>query len=61
MTFIFFQAIRFDKPRPNMFMIRCLQWTTVIERTFFSDTAEVCFPSLLRSFRRARRTTMQYF
>lgn len=34
------QAIRFDKPRPNMFMIRCLQWTTVIERTFFSDTAE---------------------
>uniref|UniRef100_A0A1I7XK79 Uncharacterized protein n=1 Tax=Heterorhabditis bacteriophora TaxID=37862 RepID=A0A1I7XK79_HETBA len=24
-----------------MFMIRCLQWTTIIERTFYADTAEV--------------------
>ncbi|KAK6753347.1 hypothetical protein RB195_012753 [Necator americanus] len=34
------QAIRYEKPRPNMFMIRCLQWTTVIERTFYAETAE---------------------
>ncbi|PIO59730.1 PH domain protein, partial [Teladorsagia circumcincta] len=34
------QAIRYDKPRPNTFMIRCLQWTTVIERTFYAETAE---------------------
>nr|AZJ37421.1 AKT-1b [Haemonchus contortus]AZJ37422.1 AKT-1b [Haemonchus contortus] len=34
------QAIRYDKPRPNMFMIRCLQWTTVIERTFYAETDE---------------------
>ncbi|VDM68932.1 unnamed protein product [Strongylus vulgaris] len=35
------QAIRYEKPRPNMFMIRVLQWTTVIERTFYAETAEV--------------------
>lgn len=23
-----------------MFMVRCLQWTTVIERTFYADSAE---------------------
>ncbi|WKY10367.1 hypothetical protein Q1695_002597 [Nippostrongylus brasiliensis] len=34
------QAIRYDRPRANMFMIRCLQWTTVIERTFYAETAE---------------------
>ncbi|KAJ1374576.1 RAC-alpha serine/threonine-protein kinase, variant 2 [Parelaphostrongylus tenuis] len=34
------QAIRYEKPRPNMFMIRCLQWTTVIERTFYAETEE---------------------
>ncbi|RCN45734.1 hypothetical protein ANCCAN_08234 [Ancylostoma caninum] len=34
------QAIRFEKPRQNVFMIRCLQWTTVIERTFYAETAE---------------------
>lgn len=31
----------FEKPRPNMFMVRCLQWTTVIERTFYAESAEV--------------------
>ncbi|VDK60709.1 unnamed protein product [Cylicostephanus goldi] len=35
------QAIRYEKPRPNMFMIRVLQWTTVIERTFYAESAEV--------------------
>ncbi|CAI5452676.1 unnamed protein product [Caenorhabditis angaria] len=35
------QTIAYDKPRPNMFMIRCLQWTTVIERTFYAETSEV--------------------
>ncbi|CAI2354434.1 unnamed protein product [Caenorhabditis sp. 36 PRJEB53466] len=30
----------FEKPRPNMFMVRCLQWTTVIERTFYAESAE---------------------
>ncbi|KJH47669.1 kinase domain protein [Dictyocaulus viviparus] len=34
------QAIRYEKPRANMFMIRCLQWTTVIERTFYAENAE---------------------
>ncbi|CAC70087.1 Serine/threonine-protein kinase akt-2 [Caenorhabditis elegans] len=29
-----------DKPRPNMFIVRCLQWTTVIERTFYADSAD---------------------
>ncbi|KAM8954415.1 RAC-beta serine/threonine-protein kinase isoform 1-T1 [Pelodytes ibericus] len=29
-----------ERPRPNTFVIRCLQWTTVIERTFHVDTPE---------------------
>ncbi|CAD6186933.1 unnamed protein product [Caenorhabditis auriculariae] len=35
------QTICYDKPRANMFMIRCLQWTTVIERTFYAESAEM--------------------
>ncbi|XP_066426054.1 RAC-beta serine/threonine-protein kinase isoform X2 [Molothrus aeneus] len=34
------QLMRTERPRPNTFVIRCLQWTTVIERTFHVDTAE---------------------
>ncbi|CAI4223049.1 unnamed protein product [Auanema sp. JU1783] len=34
-------VIFYDKPRPNIFMIRCLQWTTLIERTFHADTPEI--------------------
>ncbi|PIC27180.1 hypothetical protein B9Z55_019511 [Caenorhabditis nigoni] len=30
----------FEKPRPNMFMVRCLQWTTIIERTFYADSSD---------------------
>lgn len=30
--------MRTERPRPNTFVIRCLQWTTVIERTFHVDT-----------------------
>lgn len=29
-----------ERPRPNTFIIRCLQWTTVIERTFHVDSPE---------------------
>lgn len=29
-----------ERPRPNTFVIRCLQWTTVIERTFHVDSPE---------------------
>uniref|UniRef100_S4RTA2 non-specific serine/threonine protein kinase n=1 Tax=Petromyzon marinus TaxID=7757 RepID=S4RTA2_PETMA len=32
------QLMRTERPRANTFMIRCLQWTTVIERTFHVDT-----------------------
>uniref|UniRef100_A0A3Q3VXV1 Uncharacterized protein n=1 Tax=Mola mola TaxID=94237 RepID=A0A3Q3VXV1_MOLML len=30
------QLIKTAKPRPNTFVIRCLQWTTIIELTFHS-------------------------
>ncbi|MEE6493872.1 hypothetical protein FKM82_016959 [Ascaphus truei] len=29
-----------ERPKPNTFIIRCLQWTTVIERTFHVDSPE---------------------
>lgn len=29
-----------ERPRPNTFVIRCLQWTTVIERNFHVDSNE---------------------
>ncbi|XP_014118581.1 PREDICTED: RAC-beta serine/threonine-protein kinase-like, partial [Pseudopodoces humilis] len=32
--------MRTERPRPNTFVIRCLQWTTVIERTFHVDTPQ---------------------
>lgn len=34
------QLMRTERPRPNTFVIRCLQWTTVIERTFHVDTPD---------------------
>ncbi|XP_072120940.1 RAC-gamma serine/threonine-protein kinase isoform X3 [Mobula birostris] len=34
------QLMKTERPRPNTFIIRCLQWTTVIERTFHVDTPE---------------------
>lgn len=34
------QVVTMEKPRSNMFMIRCLQWTTIIERTFYADSVE---------------------
>lgn len=34
------QLMKTERPRPNTFVIRCLQWTTVIERTFHVDSAE---------------------
>uniref|UniRef100_A0A4W5NU31 non-specific serine/threonine protein kinase n=1 Tax=Hucho hucho TaxID=62062 RepID=A0A4W5NU31_9TELE len=30
------QLMKTERPKPNTFIIRCLQWTTVIERTFHS-------------------------
>lgn len=44
------QLMKTERPKPNTFIIRCLQWTTVIERTFHVDTPEErwgfysCFP-----------------
>ncbi|XP_056451699.1 RAC-beta serine/threonine-protein kinase-like isoform X1 [Gadus macrocephalus] len=32
------QLMKTERPRPNTFVIRCLQWTTFIERTFHVDT-----------------------
>ncbi|XP_076141335.1 RAC-gamma serine/threonine-protein kinase [Alosa pseudoharengus] len=34
------QLMNTERPKPNTFIIRCLQWTTVIERTFHVDTPE---------------------
>ncbi|XP_006871484.1 PREDICTED: RAC-beta serine/threonine-protein kinase isoform X3 [Chrysochloris asiatica] len=34
------QLMKRERPRPNTFVIRCLQWTTVIERTFHVDSPE---------------------
>lgn len=34
------QLMKTERPRPNTFIIRCLQWTTVIERTFHVETPE---------------------
>ncbi|MBN3286518.1 AKT2 kinase, partial [Polyodon spathula] len=34
------QLMKTERPRPNTFMIRCLQWTTVIERTFHVDSPD---------------------
>lgn len=34
------QLMKTERPRPNTFVIRCLQWTTVIERTFHVDSPE---------------------
>uniref|UniRef100_A0A3Q2P5D4 non-specific serine/threonine protein kinase n=1 Tax=Fundulus heteroclitus TaxID=8078 RepID=A0A3Q2P5D4_FUNHE len=34
------QLMKTERPRPHTFIIRCLQWTTVIERTFCVDTPE---------------------
>ncbi|KAM4020942.1 RAC-beta serine/threonine-protein kinase [Anomaloglossus baeobatrachus] len=34
------QLMKTERPRANTFVIRCLQWTTVIERTFHVDTPE---------------------
>ncbi|KAI9535654.1 RAC-gamma serine/threonine-protein kinase [Dissostichus eleginoides] len=31
------QLMKTERPKPNTFIIRCLQWTTVIERTFHVD------------------------
>uniref|UniRef100_A0A8C1WGK3 non-specific serine/threonine protein kinase n=1 Tax=Cyprinus carpio TaxID=7962 RepID=A0A8C1WGK3_CYPCA len=34
------QLMKTERPRPNTFMIRCLQWTSVIERTFHVESTE---------------------
>jgi len=35
--------MRQEKPKPNSFIIRCWQWTTLIERTFHLDNTEERF------------------
>lgn len=32
-----------EQPRENVFVVRCLQWTTVIERTFHAGSVEERF------------------
>ncbi|KAK6479177.1 RAC-alpha serine/threonine-protein kinase isoform X1 [Huso huso] len=34
------QLMKTERPKPNTFIMRCLQWTTVIERTFHVETPE---------------------
>jgi RAC serine/threonine-protein kinase len=34
------QIMTTDKPKKNMFIIRCLQWTSFVERTFHTDTPD---------------------
>uniref|UniRef100_A0A8C5QIE1 non-specific serine/threonine protein kinase n=1 Tax=Leptobrachium leishanense TaxID=445787 RepID=A0A8C5QIE1_9ANUR len=34
------QLMKTERPKANTFIIRCLQWTTVIERTFHVDSPE---------------------
>ncbi|XP_039247785.1 RAC-gamma serine/threonine-protein kinase-like [Styela clava] len=34
------QLMKKDQPKENVFVVRCLQWTTVIERTFNADSAQ---------------------
>lgn len=34
------QLMKTERPKSNTFIIRCLQWTTVIERTFHVETPE---------------------
>lgn len=33
--------MRLETPRPNTFLIRVLQWTTVVERMFCAESDEV--------------------
>lgn len=40
LCFIECQLMKTERPRPNTFVIRCLQWTSVIERTFHVDSNE---------------------
>lgn len=34
------QLMKQEKPKPNTFVIRGLQWTTVVERMFSVDSTE---------------------
>jgi RAC serine/threonine-protein kinase len=34
------QLMKMERPRANTFIIRGLQWTTVVERMFAVDTTE---------------------
>lgn len=33
--------MKVERPKPNTFLVRGLQWTTVIERMFNAETAEI--------------------
>ncbi|KAK7125241.1 hypothetical protein R3I93_020813 [Phoxinus phoxinus] len=41
------QLMKTERPRPNTFMIRCLQWTSVIERTFHVERSEERYDPVL--------------
>lgn len=40
LCFVECQLMKTERPKPNTFVIRCLQWTSVIERTFHVDSNE---------------------
>jgi hypothetical protein len=42
--------MKVEKPKPNTFIIRGLQWTTVVERMFCVDTPEERFLKVLVFF-----------
>ena len=50
------QLMKTERPRPNTFVIRCLQWTTVIERTFHVDSPDErqVWASVWRPFERGQ-------
>uniref|UniRef100_A0A8R1E4S9 PH domain-containing protein n=1 Tax=Caenorhabditis japonica TaxID=281687 RepID=A0A8R1E4S9_CAEJA len=58
-------TMTFEKPRPNMFMVRCLQWTTIIERTFYAESAEArqkwieAIEAISRRYKTHMNTTIQ--
>lgn len=33
--------MKVERPKPNTFLVRGLQWTTVIERMFNAESAEI--------------------
>lgn len=54
------QLMKTERPRPNTFVIRCLQWTTVIERTFHVDSPEEMEVAVSKSRAKATMNDFDY-